>query len=138
MKGLYKATITIVFGVFLLLLHGCGGGQSSLYCSPNFSQGNIAMKVTYVIGSLNSYEFEVCYNDSFQGTQVSVYGVETFADIATITPAVDVRLAHLSDGLFPGDRFTVTFANDDTWFAIYADNSGTLSTTTQLIKGEFR
>ena len=132
-----------ILNAFLLLnfifLISCGSGSTDLYCSPNYSQGGLALKVSYLVGSLNTYEFEVCYNDSAFGEQVSVYGVETFADIATINTGTDVRLAHISDNLNPGDRFTVTFSNDDTWFVIYEDDVlGNLDNTNELIKGEFR
>lgn len=137
MNALKKATNTISLALFLLFLGSCG--KSTLFCSPNYSQGGFAAKVTYLVGSLNTYEFEVCYNDSFAGSQFSVYGVETEGDIATISTSTDVRLAHVNDSISPGDRFTVTFANNDAWFAIYKDdNLGNLSTTTEILRGEFR
>lgn len=138
MKGLYKATITIALPIFLLILTSCGGGTTDYVCIPNFIQGSVGLQVTHVVGTANKFNFEVCYNDAFQGRQVTIYGVETVGDIATIT-AADARLSHLGDGMYPGDRFEVTFSNDDTWFAIYADdNMGNHSTTTQIIRGEFR
>lgn len=138
MNSLRKATITIAFGFLLLILGSCGG-SSAQYCIPNFSQGNFGAKVTYLLGSLNTYEFQVCYNDSFAGSQISVYGVETENNISTISPSTDVRLGHMTDGLRPGDTFSVTFSNDDVWFAIFKDDSlGNLDTTTEILRGQFR
>jgi hypothetical protein len=137
MNILRKATTNIILFMGLLILNSCGGGSASLYCTPNFTQGNIALKVTHIIGSLNTYEFQVCYNDSFRGKQVTVYGAQTYGDIATLG-AANIRLASLTDGLYPGDEFTVTFNNNDTWFAIYEDVGGIPATTKQIIIGEFR
>ncbi len=140
MNALKKARSNIILVTCLLLLNSCGDlldGEATLFCSPNFTQGNIALKVTYVIGSLNSYEFEVCYNDSFRGKQVTVYGANTYGDLAALGPA-NIRLPSLTDGLYPGDRFTVEFANNHTWFAIYEDVGGAPDTVTQIIIGEFR
>ncbi len=140
MKPSNIATTTFALAIFLLVLASCGKAfNPDMVCIPNFSQGNIGLKMTYVMLSMNEYEFEVCYNDSFQGSQVSVYGVPAPADLSNVNTTTDIRLAHITDGLYPGDRFTVTFANNDTWFIIYEDGSGsTLSTTTEIIRGEFR
>lgn len=124
--------------VFLLILGACSKFTNDMVCIPNYSQGNIGMKVTYLVGSYNEFEFEVCYNDSFQGDQVSIYGVETAGDIAQISTVTDIRLARLTDGLYPGDRFSVQFANDDAWFVIYKDFAGNPATNSEVLRGEFR
>lgn len=97
------------------------------------------MRVTHLVGSLNEFEFEVCFNDTSAGSQVSVYGVQFEGDIASINVATDVRLAHLTDGIRAGQKFSVTFNNNDAWFVIYKDDSfGSLDNSVEIIRGEFR
>lgn len=141
-KKLTKAIPVAFIALILSILISCGGvgnGGSDAYCSANFVQGGVGMRVTFLVGSLNEFQFQVCYNDTFAGSQVSVYGVQLESDIASLSTSTDVRLAHLSDGLRPGDSFSVTFNNSDAWFVIYEDdNLGNFDTSSEVLRGEFR
>lgn len=146
MPNIFKKLMNAISSAFVVLilslLISCGGvgnGGSDAYCSANFVQGGVGMRVTFLVGSLNEFQFQVCYNDTYAGSEVSVYGVQLESDIASISTATDVRLAHLTDGLRPGDSFSVTFNGSDAWFVIYKDdNLGNFSTTTEILRGEFR
>ena len=137
-KKIPKSIVAVFIAVFLSILISCGNSTSS-YCTPNFVQGGVGMRVTYLVGSMNEFQFQVCYNDNFVGSQVSVYGVQLQSDIAGINTSTDVRLEHLTDGLNPGESFSVTFNNSDAWFVIYEDdNLGNLDNTSEVLRGEFR
>jgi hypothetical protein len=134
MKTLSLAMLNIF--ILSLALLSCNK-PPEMACSPNYTQGKFGALITYV--SNNDFLFEVCYNEEFIGSQVTVYGVSNPADISAINPTTDFRLPHLTDGLYPGDVFPVTFGNDDAWFVIYEDDSfGNYATTTQILKGQFR
>lgn len=134
----FKTIPGITFVLFLSFLFSCGKAPE-VSCSANFIQAGFGARVTYVVGTLNEFQFEVCYNDDFVGSQISVYGVESQSDIATINLASDVRLPHLTDGLRPGDVFSVSFNNDDAWFVIFEDDAlGNYDNSTQILKGQFR
>jgi hypothetical protein len=134
-SSLYKKLLSVSFVVFPLFLNSCG--KQEMACSPNFVQGGFGALVSYSFN--NDFQFEVCYNDSFLDKQISVYGFQSQSDIATINLATDVRLPHMVNGLHPGDIFTVTFNNDDAWFAIFEDdNLGNFSSAVQILRGQFR
>ncbi len=135
---LARTSLLASMAILLSLMISCGNGASS-YCTPNFIQGGVGMRVTFLVGSLNEFNFQVCYNDTFLGSEVSIYGVQLESDIATLNTATDVRLAHLTDGLRPGQSFSVLFNSSDAWFVIYEDdNLGNLDNTNEVLRGEFR
>lgn len=133
-----KAILMAAIAILISFMISCGN-ESPDYCTANFVQGGVGMRVTFLVGSLNEFNFQVCYNDTFRGSEVSVYGVQFESDIATLSTATDVRLAHLTDGLLPGQSFSVTFNSSDAWFVIYEDDTlGNLDNTSEVIRGEFR
>jgi hypothetical protein len=139
-KSLYKACLTTLALVATCWLVSCGKVATESACEANFFNGDLSLKVTYVLNSVNTFEFQVCSNTSFLDKQFSVYGLANILDIHTMDPNTHVRLANITDGLHVGDTFQVTFSAGDVWFVMFEDDpvTGALSTTTEIARGAIR
>lgn len=121
----------------MLLLNHCGMGNNigDIKCIANFSGQQMSVYVAPT-ASPNQYQFTICELNRSNAQTFSVYGAFTQNEISTMNLSARVRFPHV-EGSKAGEKFYVTFNNDDTWFVINDDDTfGGYSRANELVSGK--